>query len=90
MILQHCPREYKGKPYGCGYGPIHPTRAFLDYGGRCPNCGKAFRPYRKPRPKVAPSGQLCAVTSLATGKRYCDQPAVNGRYCRRHEYLNYE
>ena len=90
MILQHCPKEYKGEPYGCGFGPIHPTAAFLDYWGKCPKCGKAFRPYRKPRVKVTPkSGQLCEVRGML-GERYCDAPAINGVYCRRHEYLNYE
>jgi len=49
MILQHCPASFKGKPHGCGYGPIDPTRAFLDLGGKCPRCRKDFKPYRTPR-----------------------------------------
>ena len=87
MILQHCPVKYQGKDYGCGMGPIDPTRAFLDMGGRC-RCGQAFKPYRKPKPHRHVTSATCQVTSV-TGESYCREAAVNGDYCKRHQYLNY-
>lgn len=90
MILQHCPTTYRSKPYGCGYGPIHPTKAFLDYWGKCPKCGHAFQKYHKPKlPKLAPVGTVCAVSG-PHGQAYCLSPVVEGPYCARHKYLNYE
>lgn len=89
MILQHCPKTYRGKPYGCGYGPLHPTLAFLDLGGMCPGCKKEFRPYRKPRPKQPRQGELCKVRTVA-GEYYCREATADGIYCQRHAFLNYQ
>ena len=90
MILQHCPKTYKGKPHGCGYGPIHPTKAFLDLGGTCPGCKKPFRPYRKPRPgPTTPTGTVCQARSVR-GETYCPNKPTAGEYCRQHEHLHYE
>ena len=88
MILQHCPKTYRSKPYGCGYGPIHSTKAFLDLGGLCPKCHRPFQPYHKPR-KLAPVGTVCAVRG-PQGQAYCTSPVVEGPYCARHKYLNFE
>jgi len=95
MILQHCPTTYKGKPHGCGYGPIHPTKAFLDYWGKCPRCSKAFVPYRKPRtakatPRADGQGPIRCAVHGPDGQSYCQEKAVEGPYCQRHRYLNYE
>lgn len=95
MILQHCPKIYRNKPYGCGYGPIHPTKAFLDYWGKCPKCGQAFKPYRPSKAwpggptKMEPIGTVCAVRG-PQGQAYCTSPVVEGPYCARHRYLNFE
>ncbi len=89
MILQYCPETYKGKKYGCGFGPIDPTRAFLDLGGRCPKCKMPFRPYRKPKPVKTSTATQCQVSDVVTNSLYCKENAINGAYCQRHEYLNF-
>jgi len=92
MILQHCPMTYRNKKYGCGYGPIHPTAAFLDYWGKCPKCGKGFKPYRKPIMAMVLANSTkslqCKVTDL-NGEYYCKGEAHNGNYCKRHEYVTF-
>ncbi len=93
MILQHCPSKYKGKDYGCGYGPIAPTPAFLDHGGKCIRCGKEYRPWRKPKPvkaiKAQDATEQCQVSSAMDGTLYCPFKATHGKYCARHEHVNY-
>jgi len=92
MILQHCPLQYRNKKYGCGYGPIHPTAAFLDYWGKCPNCGNKFKPYRKSITSMLLANSTlslqCKVTDM-NGEYYCDGKAYKGNYCKRHEYVTF-
>jgi hypothetical protein len=81
----HCPTTYKGKAYGCGRGPYNATQACLDMWGTC-KCGKELKPY-KPTREPAVKGETCAVVGV-TGERYCHEPTSEGKYCRRHAYLN--
>lgn len=46
MKYFHCPITFKAKPYGCGFGPVNGTVAFLDMGSMC-RCGKALKPHTK-------------------------------------------
>ena len=90
MRYFHCPKDYRNRPYGCGFGPVNATVAYLDIGMTCPN-GHNLVPFHKPKSLPATGGSRCTVTDLFD-RRYCEQPArvrgVNGgRYCRRHAYL---
>lgn len=89
MKYFHCPTSYRSAVYGCGFGPVNATVAFLDLGQRCPRCGKALRPFQKP--KLQPAFGRCSVTGV-TGEHYCKAPATvrgtdSNLYCRRHQYL---
>ena len=42
-----CPNTYRRKQYGCGFGPVNATQAFLDLNSTCPTCGKALKPHTK-------------------------------------------
>jgi hypothetical protein len=44
MKYYHCPKEFYSKPYGCGFGPVNATQAFLDMGNKC-RCGKDLKPH---------------------------------------------
>lgn len=44
MKYFHCPTTYRRKQYGCGFGPVDATQAFLDFGTKCPKCGQILRP----------------------------------------------
>ncbi len=46
MQYFHCPERYKGKAYGCGYGPVNMTVAKLDLSGKCPKCQQVLRQVR--------------------------------------------
>ncbi len=90
MRYFHCPKTYKRKPYGCGFGPVNATVAYLDLSdgfslGRCPKCKQPLRPYKPKR--IPPVPGPCQVTSVPLGTRYCNEPTTAGRYCRRHAYL---
>ena len=86
MRYFHCPRTYRAKPYGCGFGPCNATQAFIDYGKACPRCAKELRPYKAPR--LAPVGYECIVRGC-DGQRYCNERPTQGPYCARHAYLNH-
>jgi len=45
MKYFHCPKEYRWKQYGCGFGPVNGTQAFLDLGNTCPRCKQTLKPY---------------------------------------------
>ncbi len=42
----HCPKTYRRKPYGCGFGPVNYTQAFSDHSFRCPKCGGELKELR--------------------------------------------
>ncbi len=91
MRYFHCPPTYKRKPYGCGFGPVTATTAYLDLGdgfsaGMCPKCKCKLRAYKPKRIAAFPG--TCSVTSaISPYIRYCDKPNVSGPFCRRHAYL---
>lgn len=48
MTFFHCPKKFRGKPYGCGYGPITKWAAFWDFLNTYPRCGKKLKRVRNP------------------------------------------
>lgn len=46
MTYFHCPKTFRSKDYGCGFGPVNATIAFLDMSGKC-SCGKELKTVRK-------------------------------------------
>lgn len=85
MKYYWCPDKYRNKAYGCGRGPWNATQAHLDMGMKC-RCGMGLKPFKK-APARPPLQDKCKVTDIM-GKPYCDGKVVQGRYCRRHAYLD--
>lgn len=52
MKYFHCPTTFSRKAYGCGFGPVNATVAFLDLNQRCPRCRKGLKKWRKPTQAV--------------------------------------
>lgn len=46
MTYYQCPTQFRGRPYGCGYGPVNATVAMLDLSLTCPCCGKMLKKLR--------------------------------------------
>lgn len=46
MKYFHCPKTFRNKPYGCGFGPVNATVAFFDMGNTC-RCGQALKAHTK-------------------------------------------
>lgn len=54
MTYYHCPPTFRGKPYGCGHGPVNATVAILDLLLKCPGCDQELKEVRSvPRKKMA-------------------------------------
>lgn len=48
MKFFHCPKKFRARKYGCGYGPVNAWAAFWDCLYRCPECGRTLRQVRNP------------------------------------------
>lgn len=82
MKYYHCPRTVRGRPYGCGYGPVNMTKAVLDLGKICPDCKKELKVVRsKPQRKMAVIQQH--LDAAATAAELFG-PAAGERYVRNH------
>lgn len=88
MKLFCCPASYRAKPYGCGFGPVNATRAFLDYMEHCPRCKRKLVPYTERKALAPEPNGTCIILGL-TGSRYCMEPAYRDSYCKRHQHVRF-
>lgn len=47
MKYFHCPEVFRRKPYGCGFGPVNFSKAWLDLNFTCPQCGNNLKEVRR-------------------------------------------
>ena len=76
MKYFHCPKTFRNQPYGCGFGPVNATVAFLDMGSKC-RCGKELKAHTK---AAAQKQYTIAETANAidfVGQMFGEQAAKN-------------
>lgn len=66
MKYFHCPKVYKGRSYGCGYGPVDMTAAMLDSAGKCPKCQQTLLAVRGTARKRMAAAQEHLEAAAAT------------------------
>ncbi|MBI4022273.1 MAG: hypothetical protein HY372_02860 [Candidatus Andersenbacteria bacterium] len=46
MQYYQCPKTFRHRPYGCGFGPVNASVAMLDLLLKCPHCGQPLKKIR--------------------------------------------
>ncbi|PIT97921.1 MAG: hypothetical protein COT71_03185 [Candidatus Andersenbacteria bacterium CG10_big_fil_rev_8_21_14_0_10_54_11] len=85
MTYYHCPQVFYRKPYGCGFGPVSMTAAFLEFRGTCPACGRLLKVDRTVRGPKRHMEQIQQHLDAAATSFQLFGPEAGDRYLRSHK-----